>query len=86
MRQIIRGLTKVAELGFDRAVIATDHGFVLFHEQGAGNVAPRPSGTWLVEKARCMSSCARRGPVVFARSGTSPHVVSLPNSQVYSGV
>jgi hypothetical protein len=54
VRQIIRGLTKVTELGFTKAVIATDHGFVLFHEQGAGNVAPRPSGTWLVEKSRCM--------------------------------
>lgn len=54
VRQIIRGLTKVAELGFSKAVIATDHGFVLFHEQGAGNVAPRPSGTWLIEKSRCM--------------------------------
>lgn len=54
VRQIIRGLTKVAELGFDKAVIATDHGFILFHEQGAGNLAPRPSGTWLNEKTRCM--------------------------------
>jgi hypothetical protein len=54
VRQIIRGVTKVADLGFDKAVIATDHGFVLFHEQEAGNVAPRPSGNWLVEKSRCM--------------------------------
>lgn len=54
VRQIIRGLTKVAEMGFDKAVIATDHGFILFHEQGAGNLAPRPSGTWLIEKTRCM--------------------------------
>jgi len=54
LRQIIRGLTKVAELGFNKAVIATDHGFILFHEQGAGNVAPRPSGSWLIEKSRCM--------------------------------
>ena len=37
--QIIRGLTKLADLGFDHAVIATDHGFILVHEQEAGNVA-----------------------------------------------
>lgn len=54
VRQIIRGLSKVADLGFTKAVIATDHGFVLFHEQEAGNVAPRPSGNWLIEKSRCL--------------------------------
>jgi PglZ domain len=53
LRQIIRGLAKLAEMGFDQAVIATDHGFILVHEQPAGNVAPRPSGNWLMEKARC---------------------------------
>jgi hypothetical protein len=53
VRQIIHGLAKVADLGFDKAVIATDHGFILFHEQEAGNLAPRPIGNWWVEKARC---------------------------------
>jgi hypothetical protein len=41
-------------MGFDRAIIATDHGFLLLHEQQAGDLAPRPSGTWLLEKSRCM--------------------------------
>lgn len=54
VRQLIRGLAKLAELGFDQAVIATDHGFILVHEQEAGNVAPRPAGTWLIEKDRCL--------------------------------
>jgi len=54
VRQIIRGLTRVGELGFDKAVVATDHGFLLFHDQAAGDVAPRPQGKWLVEKSRCM--------------------------------
>jgi len=54
VRQIIRGLSKVAEMGFDKAVIATDHGFILFHEHEAGNLAPRPSGSWFNEKTRCM--------------------------------
>ena len=38
----------LAEMGFDAAVVATDHGFILLHEQGAGNVAPKPAGNWLV--------------------------------------
>jgi len=54
LRQILRGLNKVADLGFTRAVIATDHGFILFPEQEAGNVAPKPAGKWLVEKSRCL--------------------------------
>jgi len=54
LRQILRGLNKVADLGFTKAVIATDHGFVLFPEQEAGNVAPKPIGRWLVEKSRCV--------------------------------
>ena len=54
VREIIRGLNKLADLGFEQAVIVTDHGFILVHEQIAGNLAPRPAGTWLVKKARCM--------------------------------
>ena len=54
LRQIIRGVGRVAEMGFDRAVIATDHGFILLHEQLAGNTVHKPPGKWLVEKARCL--------------------------------
>ena len=54
VRQVIRGITKVSDLGFDTAVIATDHGFVLFHDQEAGNVAPKPPGKWLTQKSRCL--------------------------------
>jgi len=54
LKQLIRGVSKLAELGFQQAVIATDHGFMLMHEQGAGDVAPKPPGTWLVQKARCL--------------------------------
>jgi hypothetical protein len=54
VRDIIRGLSKAADLGFDKAVIATDHGFLLFHEQKAGDVAARPPGNWLIQKARCV--------------------------------
>jgi len=54
VRQIIRGLAKAAELGFEHAVVATDHGFVLIHEQEAGNLAPKPPGNWVVQKSRCL--------------------------------
>lgn len=54
VRQIIRGLAKAGELGFDHAVVATDHGFILFHEQEAGNIAPKPTGNWVIQKSRCL--------------------------------
>lgn len=54
IRQILRGAAKVEEAGFQKLVIATDHGFILVSEQGAGNVDTRPPGEWLVEKSRCV--------------------------------
>lgn len=54
VRLIIRGLMRAGELGFDQAVVATDHGFILFHEQEAGNLAPKPPGNWAIQKQRCL--------------------------------
>ena len=54
IRQIIKGISKLETLGFQKAVIATDHGFILVQEQEAGNVVPKPPGEWLVEKSRCL--------------------------------
>ena len=53
IRDIVKGINKAESMGFQRAVIATDHGFVLLQEQEAGNVVPRPPGKWLIEKTRC---------------------------------
>ena len=54
LRQIIKGISKLETLGFQKAVIATDHGFILVQEQEAGNVVPKPPGEWLIEKSRCL--------------------------------
>ena len=54
LRQIIQGLTKVADLGFDYAVLATDHGFLLLHDQEPGSVVPKPPGKWIIHKPRCL--------------------------------
>ncbi|MDB4662916.1 hypothetical protein OAE61_04720, partial [Verrucomicrobiales bacterium] len=54
VREVIRGITRVGELGFDEAVIATDHGFLLFSDQVAGNHASPPPGNWIVKKSRCL--------------------------------
>jgi hypothetical protein len=69
VRDIIRGIGKVEAAGFQKAVIATDHGFILFHEQEAGNLAPKPPGNWLIEKTRCLlgQGSADNANLVFKR-------------------
>ena len=41
-------------MGFDRAILVTDHGFVLFNEQQAGDNVPKPDGEWEMVKSRCL--------------------------------
>jgi hypothetical protein len=53
-QKIIAGVNKVNKLGFDRAVITTDHGFILFDNQKAGDEVPKPEGQWDMVKPRCL--------------------------------
>ena len=53
-QKIIGGVNRVKKLGFDRAVIATDHGFILFDDQQAGDGVPKPQGDWSMVKSRCL--------------------------------
>jgi hypothetical protein len=54
LRQLIKAIARVEATGFQKVVVATDHGFILVHEQQAGNVAPKPPGNWLMQKSRCL--------------------------------
>jgi hypothetical protein len=54
LRQIIQGLTKLADLGFQHAVVATDHGFLFLRDEEAGSHVAKPPGNWLVQKPRCL--------------------------------
>jgi hypothetical protein len=53
MREINVAIAKLVKMGFDYAVIATDHGFMLRPQHAAGDACPAPAGEWLVEKTRC---------------------------------
>ena len=70
VRQVMRGLNKAGDLGFTKAVIATDHGFILWHEQEAGNLATRPPGTWLISKSRCMLGAGQPHPTNLIMKGS----------------
>ncbi|MBE7502035.1 MAG: PglZ domain-containing protein [Verrucomicrobiales bacterium] len=54
LRQLMRAVARLESAGFQRVVLATDHGFILVHEQEAGNATPYPPGNWLVRKSRCL--------------------------------
>jgi len=69
LRKVIAGVKKLRKVGFERAIIATDHGFMLFSEREAGDAVEKPSGDWITVKDRCLlgSGSPNSGTVVFER-------------------
>jgi PglZ domain len=69
LQEIVAGITKLKRLGFEEAVIGTDHGFVLLHGQAAGDTLPKPAGDWLKIKDRSLlgSGSASPGTVLFPK-------------------
>jgi hypothetical protein len=67
IKKMISAVSKLAGYEFKKAVFATDHGFVLFNEQEAGDTVPKPDGEWLKTKARSLLGCgsANPGTVLF---------------------
>ena len=54
VQKLLRSITEVSDRGFDLAIIATDHGFLLLDEKGIGDVVSKPPGDWVVVKDRCL--------------------------------
>ena len=54
LRKVMFGLGRLAMMGFQKAVIATDHGFIICPSSQAGNLVSKPKGQWLVQKPRCL--------------------------------
>lgn len=54
MRKIKLALARCAQMDFDLAVIATDHGFIWVEDTGAGSVCDKPAGDWPITKRRCL--------------------------------
>ncbi len=69
LQEIVAGITKLKRFGFEEAVIATDHGFVLLHGQAAGDTLAKPAGDWLKIKDRSLlgSGSASPGTVLFPK-------------------
>lgn len=54
LKRIRMAIQKLVERNFNEVVIATDHGFFMNTHAGAGDVCPKPSGTWTVVHDRCL--------------------------------
>lgn len=54
LKRVRAALLKLQQLGFQHAVIATDHGFFLNMQAEPGDVCARPSGNWPCVKDRSM--------------------------------
>ena len=55
LRRLRVAVHKLGEFGFDRVVIATDHGFYINAHAGPGDVVSKPdSGTWKNLHSRCL--------------------------------
>ena len=53
MRELQMAISRCAELGYDSAVIGTDHGFVWIEDTDAGSLCDTPPGQWPLKKRRC---------------------------------
>ena len=66
LQKIVSGINWVQKKGFDKVVIATDHGFIMMDEHMAGDQVEKPSGDWLVVKDRCLVGRGSSDPSVIA--------------------
>lgn len=53
MRELQMAIARCAELGYDTAVIGTDHGFVWIEDADNGSLCDTPPGQWPLKKRRC---------------------------------
>tara|TARA_R110000850_G_scaffold232127_3_gene356879 strand:+ start:493 stop:3051 length:2559 start_codon:yes stop_codon:yes gene_type:complete len=52
--KLLRAIRRAAELGFEVAIVATDHGFLWVDEVDSGTTCQKPvGGEWPVKKRRC---------------------------------
>jgi len=73
IQDLLVAISKLGPLGFEAAVIATDHGFVFFGDMETGNQCDEPAGEWNLKKRRCLIGSGDEGPgqTRFATSAIS---------------
>jgi hypothetical protein len=54
LRKIELAVNRLADAGFQHAIISADHGFCWMREASAGHSIAKPSGDWALSKDRCL--------------------------------
>jgi len=62
LSQVQTALLRFAQLGFDEAVLATDHGFIWTDDIDEGSLVKEPPGEWPLKKRRCLIGTGDEGP------------------------
>lgn len=61
LERFLRALKVLQEMGFDQAVFAADHGFLLLGVQPPGDKVEKPQGQWPLSKVRCLVGTGAAG-------------------------
>ena len=54
IKKISSAINKLLQNGYDRVVVATDHGFIFKAQYMAGDCVEKPQGEWVFQKKRCL--------------------------------
>lgn len=54
-QKLVKSFYRIKEFGFPKAVVVTDHGFVLHPCFEAGDNTSKPMGEWVLAKSRCLA-------------------------------
>ena len=66
IRKIQTALNRIADAGFELAIISADHGFCWFNEANVGSAVRKPPGEWIQVKERSLLGNGQGGPDVIA--------------------
>ncbi|MDP3945227.1 MAG: PglZ domain-containing protein [Lutibacter sp.] len=55
IHNLSKGLFALKKLGYEKTVIATDHGFMLYPTFLHGDSVKKPQGEWILQKGRCIA-------------------------------
>lgn len=55
IHNLSKGLFALKKLGYEKTIIATDHGFMLYPSFQPGDNVKKPQGEWILQKGRCIA-------------------------------